>query len=52
MDDIKSGIPKVLSHHDYWYAKLIGATIIEADLGPATQAAVIRETECIKITRA
>jgi hypothetical protein len=48
LDDIKSGIPNNLKHYDIWYAKLIGATIIEADMGSATSSAVIRETEGIK----
>jgi hypothetical protein len=45
MSELKAGIPKNIRHYDFWYAKLIGATIIEADLGPATEGSVIRETE-------
>jgi len=44
---MKTGIPKHVRHYDLWYAKLIGATIIEADMGPATESSVVRETEGI-----
>lgn len=47
LDDLKGGIPNNLQHYDIWYAKLIGATIIEADMGPANHGSVVRETEGI-----
>lgn len=45
MDDIKTEIPKNLRLHEMWYAKLIGATIIEADMGPGSEPSVVKETE-------
>ncbi|XP_021957046.1 cilia- and flagella-associated protein 206 isoform X2 [Folsomia candida] len=45
MNDMKTGIPNNLRQHDIWYAKLIGATIIEANMGSAMESSVVRETE-------
>ncbi len=43
--ELRKSVPKHIRHYDFYYSKLMGATIYFANMGPDTEISVVNETE-------
>lgn len=43
--ELKKSVPRHIRHYDFYYSKLMGATIYYANMGPDTEISVVNETE-------